>query len=119
MNSSTPSLPFPVSAERTLLNELQGELADRASTTQFAHSGVSLVFALMLAGAAAKLFWDSFHFPVLGVMAATAALGLSTYAVIQYLRGKRSLVNEMTMFDSVLDLRRGLGMDDPSVLLPP
>jgi hypothetical protein len=118
LSTSTPSQPFPVSVERAQLESLQAELSDRASTVHFARSAVTLVGALIMASASGKLFWDSKHFPFAGILAALVSLGLAAFSVHNYRRGKRHLAREMQIFDSVQSLRRTLGMDDPSVLLP-
>ncbi len=62
--------------ERQELERLQKELEARESTLHFAHAGVSFLFALMLAAAAAKLFWDSIRLPILGIVAAGCSIGL-------------------------------------------
>jgi hypothetical protein len=115
---STSFVPFPASAERAELETLQAQLADRASTVHFARSAVSLVAALILSAASAKLFWDSHKFPWLGVLAGVASVSLAVFSVWNYRSGKRNLKREMELFQSVQTLRRKLGMDDPSVLLP-
>lgn len=79
---------------------------------------MSLVAALIVACAAAKLFWDSQKFPFLGLGAAVVSVSLALYSVVKYRTGKRHLEREMAIFHSVQTLRRSLGMDDPSVLLP-
>src|SRR5262249_54439324 len=95
-------------------------LASRASTVHFAHAGVSTVAALIFSGASAKLFWDarnSLQFG-LGVMAAALAFGLLSYAAFRYTRGRRLMREELDRYALFQALRRRLGLDDPSVLLP-
>ncbi|HET6982903.1 MAG TPA: hypothetical protein VFI53_12225, partial [Myxococcaceae bacterium] len=61
---------------RARLPELQRQLAVRQSTTHFARSGVSLVASAIFSGAAAKLFWDSIRFPILGALSVVIAIAL-------------------------------------------
>lgn len=103
---------------RAELEQLQLELATRQSTTHFAHAAVSLTVALIIAGAAAKLFYDSAKVPYLGFLATLAALGLFTYSTIRFRRGNRALKQEVAQFEKLKGLHRALGLDDPSTLLP-
>ncbi|MBX5483623.1 MAG: hypothetical protein IRZ16_17510 [Myxococcaceae bacterium] len=112
MNASSTSDP------RAELERLQSELADRQSPTCFAHAGIALVAALLFAGAAGKLFWDSIRTPLLGIAAAVLALALTTFGVIRYLQGRRRLRDEVARFERLMGLRRALRVDDPDNLLP-
>lgn len=103
---------------RQELERLQKELEARESTMHFAHAGVSFLFALMLAAAAVKLFWDSIRLPILGFVAALCSVGLLTYSAFRYLRGQRVLRWEMQRYEHLRSLRRSLNIDDPSALLP-
>jgi hypothetical protein len=100
------------------LERLERQLATRDSILHFAHAGVSMVGALILAGAAAKLFWDSHRTPVLGWGAAILAVSGAVYCVQRYRKGQRALRTEMAQFESMKSLRRAMGLDDPSALLP-
>jgi hypothetical protein len=113
-----PDPPLPLDARRAELETLRAQLASRASTVHFAHTGVSLVVAFIFTGAAAKLFWDSIRFPRLGLVAVLVALGLVVYAAVHYRRGKRELVRELALFESLKGVRHSLRLDDPASLLP-
>jgi len=104
--------------ERQELERLQKELEARESTLHFAHAGVSFLFALMLAAAAVKLFWDSIRLPILGIVAAGCSFGLLAYTAFRYLRGQRALKWELQRYEHLRSLRRSLNIDDPSALLP-
>ena len=103
---------------RVELENLRAQLASRVSTVHFAHTGVALVAAFVFTGAAAKLFWDSIRFPLLGLVAVLIAVGLVAYAAVQYRRGKRELARELALFESLKGVRRALRLDDPASLLP-
>jgi len=110
----SPDLSEP---ERELAR-LRAQLASRKSTVHFAHTGVALVMALIVTGAAAKLFWDSIRFSRLGLVAVLAAIGLVAYAVARYRRGKQELERELALYQSLKDVRQALRLDDPASLLP-
>jgi hypothetical protein len=103
---------------RQELERLQKELEARESTLHFAHAGVSFLFALMLAAAAIKLFWDSIRLPILGIAATGCAIGLLAYSGFRYWRGQRALRWELQRYEHLRSLRRSLNIDDPSALLP-
>lgn len=108
----------PTSDPRQQLEALQAELASRSSTYHFAHTGVAMVASLIVAGAAAKLAWDTYKYPIIGVLAACVALALWIYALVHYVRGKRDLRTELERYEALMALRRTLQLDDPSALLP-
>ncbi|WP_232293587.1 hypothetical protein [Stigmatella aurantiaca] len=103
---------------RSQLERLQGSLAARQSILHFAHAGVATFVAFILGGAAAKLFWDSQRLPVLGFTASAVALALLGYGLSHYLRGRRELSGELKRFGDMLELRRRLRLDNPTLLLP-
>ncbi|WP_426751893.1 hypothetical protein [Myxococcus sp. Y35] len=103
---------------RARLDQLQDRLATRHSTTRFAHAGVATVIALLVGGAAGKLFYDSIRTPLLAWAAALLSLGLLVYAFISYRMGRKLLVDELKQYESMLALRSELRLDDPSALLP-
>jgi hypothetical protein len=105
-------------AARARLPQLQAQLAVRRSTTHFARAGVALVASAVFTGAAAKLFWDSIRFPVLGAISALVALGLIVFASIQYRRGTVHHRKELELFASLQAVHRALHLDDPGALLP-
>jgi hypothetical protein len=105
-------------AARARLPELQSQLAVRHSTTYFARAAVSLVASFVFTGAAAKLFWDSIRFPVLGALSVVLAAGLVIYAWVQYRRGQAHYRREMELFTSLQAVHRALHLDDPAALLP-
>jgi hypothetical protein len=104
---------------RKELDQLQESLASRRSILHFAHSAVSLLVAMVLAGAAAKVFHDN-QPPAMyfGLVPAGVSLGLVVYAVARYVLGRRDLALELQRFKSLEALRRTLHLDDPSALLP-
>jgi len=112
------SIELSPEVARTRLPELQAELAVRRSTTHFARAGVALVASAVFTGAAAKLFWDSIRFPVLGALSALVALGLIVFAWIQYRRGTVHSRRELELFASLQAVHRALHLDDPGALLP-
>ena len=103
---------------RARLPELQRQLAVRQSTTHFARAGVALVACAIFTGAAAKLFWDSIRFPILGAVSTAIALGLVVFASTQYRRGMANHRREMELFASLQEVHRALHLDDPGALLP-
>ncbi|MFZ5468464.1 MAG: hypothetical protein ACOZIN_03410 [Myxococcota bacterium] len=101
------------------LERLQAEVSSRASVVHFAHAGVSMIVALLVAGAAAKLFWDlPLRALVLAFFPSALSLGLAAYSVLHYRRGKRELEGELRRYQMMLTLRRTLRLDDPAALLP-
>ncbi len=100
------------------LERLQESLSTRQSTYHFAHASVSFIVSLLLGGAAAKLFWDSLRTPKLAFVVTAAAVGLVVYALVHLLKGRRTLADELKQYDSLLELRRRLHLDDPAALLP-
>lgn len=113
-----PSTELSPELARARLPELQAQLAIRQSTTHFARAGVALVASTIFAGAAAKLFWDSLRFPVLGAGAVVLAAGLVVYAWIQHRRGLMHHRRELELFASLQAVHRALHLDDPGALLP-
>jgi hypothetical protein len=103
---------------RSQLDRLQESLATRQSVLHFAHTGVSFIVAMLLAGAAAKLFWDSVRTPVLAFGATGVSLGLVLYGLSHYGKGRRALAGELKRYGDLLELRRQLKLDNPSALLP-
>jgi hypothetical protein len=103
---------------RSQHERLQASLATRQSILHFAHAGVSCLVAMILAGAAAKLFWDSVKVPYLGFLIIAAVLGLVSYGVVHYRKGRRELAEELKRYGDLLELRRKLQLDNPSKLLP-
>ncbi len=100
------------------LERLQEALSTRQSTLLFAHAGVSLIVALILGGATAKLFWDSAKAPHVAWLGLAVSLGLSVYALLRYRKGRTVLADELVRYETMLELRRRLGLDDPTALLP-
>ncbi len=113
-----PSTEITPEVARARLPELQAQLAVRQSTTHFARAGLALVACVVFTAAAAKLFWDSVRFPVLGVLAAVLAVGLVVFAWIQYRRGIAHHRRELELFASLQAVHRALHLDDPAALLP-
>ena len=116
-------VPGPVNAQtsdelRSQHERLQASLATRASVLHFAHAGVSLLVAMILSGAAAKLFWDSVKVPYLGFVLVAVVLGLVSYSWVHYRKGRRELAGELKRYGDLLELRRQLQLDNPSQLLP-
>jgi hypothetical protein len=112
--NTAPTAPSDLEQQ---LEQLQAELSARSSTFHFAHAGVSMIFALIVAGAAGKLGWDGKH-----LWAAFAVGGISValwvYGLVHYRIGKGHLRRELERFETLKSLRRTLHLDDPSALLP-
>lgn len=100
------------------MESLAAELSSRKSTVHFAHAGVSMVWSLIIAGAAAKLSWDSWHHWWVGVSVGVVSLGVWLYSMRHYRLGKKVLAQELERFEVLKTLRRKLQVDDPSALLP-
>jgi hypothetical protein len=113
-----PSTELTPEVARARLPELQAQLAVRQSTTHFARAGVALVACVVFSAAAAKLFWDSIRFPVLGALSVALAVGLVVFAWVQYRRGMAHHQREMELFASLQAVHRALHLDDPAALLP-
>jgi len=113
-----PPTELSPEAARAGLPELESQLASRRSTVHFARSGVALVACAIFTAAAAKLFWDSIRFPILGAVATAVAIGLVAYAWVQYRRGRVHLRRELELFARLQAAHRVLHLDDPSALLP-
>lgn len=103
---------------RAEFERLQKELESRHSVRHFAQAGLSCLVALIAAAAAAKLFYDSVRFPILGMIAAVLSLALTVYAVRHYRTARRLLKLELQRFESLKALRLRLRIDDPFVQLP-
>jgi len=100
------------------LPELQSRLASRRSTAYFARTAIALVASAVFSGAAAKLFWDSIRFPVLGAVSILLAAALVVYAWRQYRSARAFLETELQLYASLKDVHRALQLDDPAALLP-
>ncbi len=98
--------------------QLQAALATRQSTYYFAHAGVSFIVALILSGATGKLFWDSVRAPYLAWLLAAVTLGLAVYGLSRYRKAQVFLADELARYETLLELRRRLRLDDPAALLP-
>ena len=112
------SIELSPEVARARLPELQAQLAVRRSTTHFARAGVALVASATFTGAAAKLFWDSIRFPVLGALSALVASSLIVFAWTQYRRGMSHHRRELELFASLKAVHRALHLDNPAALLP-
>ena len=100
------------------LERLQEALSTRQSTLHFAHAGVSFVVALILGCATGKLFLDSARAPYVAWLGLAATLGLALYGLKRYRQGRTVLADELVRYETMLELRRRLGLDDPAALLP-
>lgn len=100
------------------LERLQEALSTRQSTLHFAHAGVSLIVALIFGGATAKLFWDSARAPHVAWLGLALTVGLAIYSLVRYRRGRTVLADELVRYETMLELRRRLRLDDPTALLP-
>lgn len=112
------SIELSPEVARARLPELEAQLAVRQSTTHFARAGVALVASAIFTGAAAKLFWDSIRFPVVGALSAVVASSLIVFAWTQYRRGMSHHRRELELFASLQAVHRALHLDDPAALLP-
>ena len=100
------------------LERLQEALSTRQSTLLFAHAGVSFVVSVILGCATAKLFWDSARAPHVAWLGLAATVGLGLYGLVRYRQGRTVLADELVRFETLLELRRRLRLDDPTALLP-
>ncbi|HYO59160.1 hypothetical protein [Archangium sp.] len=100
------------------LARLQEALSTRQSTLLFAHAGVSFVLAFILGGATGKLFWDSARAPYVAWLGLAVTLGLAVYGLMRYRQGRTVLADELVRYETMLELRRRLGLDNPTALLP-
>ena len=100
------------------LPELQAQLASRRSTAYFARTAVALVGSAIFSAAAAKLFWDSIRFPILGAVSILLSVVLVAFAWAQYRRARVLLATELQLYASLKDVHRTLRLDDPAALLP-
>jgi hypothetical protein len=112
------SIELSPEVARARLPELQAQLAVRQSTTHFAARGGGAGGLGDFTGAAAKLFWDSIRFPVLGALSALVASSLIVFAWTQYRRGMSHHRRELELFASLKAVHRALHLDDPAALLP-
>ena len=103
---------------REQFDRLQEALSTRQSTELFAHAGAAFIVALILGGATGKLFWDSVRTPYLAWAGLVATLGLIVFGVLRLGRARAVLADELARYATMLELRRQLGLDNPSVLLP-
>jgi hypothetical protein len=103
---------------RSQLEWLQERLATRQSILHFAHAAVSLIVSLTFGGAAVKLFLGSAMVPVLSFAATVVAVGLLIYSLVRYAKGRQELAEELKRYGDLLELRRRLQLDNPSMLLP-
>src|SRR4051812_40108166 len=104
----------PVTAS-TDLAALQARLASRRSISHFAHAAISLLIAVVLSCAIAKLYWDDGEADVPWFVSATV---LYIYGITRWMLGRRALREEVALFDQMRALRSSLSLDDPAQLLP-
>jgi hypothetical protein len=100
------------------LERLQEALSTRQSTLLFAHAGISFVVSVIFGCATAKLFWDSARAPYVAWLGLAATVGLGLYGLVRYRQGRTVLADELVRFETLLELRRRLRLDDPTALLP-
>jgi hypothetical protein len=100
------------------LERLQEALSTRQSTHLFAHAGVSCIVSMILGCATAKLFWDSTKAPHVAWLGLAATVALVIYGLARYRQGRTVLADELVRYESLLELRRRLRLDDPAALLP-
>ena len=111
-----PLSPAPQQA----LEALQRELSARQSVLHFAHAAVSGIFALIGAGASAKMFWDfaGGEREAWAIEVGWLAAGIFIYTVVRFALGRRALKQELKSFAQLQSLRRQLNQDDVSLMLP-
>ncbi|MET0403075.1 MAG: hypothetical protein ABW123_11760 [Cystobacter sp.] len=103
---------------REQFDRLQEALSTRQSTELFAHAGGAFIVALILGGATGKLFWDSLRTPWLAWLGLLATVALIVFGMQRLGRARAVLADELARYATMLELRRQLGLDNPSVLLP-
>jgi len=100
-------------------DQLSQRLSTRASTEHFARTAFMMVAAIVVAGTAGKLFWDTAErFLWIPIVPTVISLALAYYAVRRYLAGKRELQRELHEYQRLSSLRQALKLDDPDALLP-
>lgn len=92
-------------------------LSTRESTRHFAHAAVSVLFAVALAGTAAKLWWDAW---TTHPEWASSCVGLTAlclvYAGIRLAMGASANGKERLQLVRLRELRKALGVDAPASL---
>jgi len=100
-------------------DQLMARLSARRSMEHFAHAAISLFVAVIVGGASTMLFWEEGEaYAVPSAVGAALAVGLLAYAWVRYLRGRSARAAEHREFERLSALRRSLGIDDPSAMLP-
>jgi hypothetical protein len=101
------------------LAKLQEALNARRSIFHLAHAALSGLIGLIAAGTAGRLYWDYGldQLPLLGAAVVVATIMLA-HASVRWVLGRRELGRELAWLSELKDLRRTLGLDDPSLLLP-
>jgi hypothetical protein len=108
-----------VDPRRAEFDAMQAKLASRNSISHFARASISVVWALIAAGAAGKLIWDlKLEWIYLAAPVVLVALGLLGYGLVHWARGRRELDQELKLFAAAQRLRAQLRLDDPAALLP-
>ncbi len=79
---------------------------------------MSCIVSMILGCATAKLFWDSAKAPQVAWLGLAATVGLVIYGLARYRQGRTVLADELVRYESLLELRRRLRLDDPAALLP-
>jgi hypothetical protein len=94
-------------------------LSARESTLHLAHGAVSALVCLTFLAASAKLWWDfSEYNPEYYQGALAVSVSAALYAVVRVLVGRVHFKRERIELGRLRSLRRALGVDDPSVMLP-
>jgi cytochrome bd-type quinol oxidase subunit 1 len=94
-------------------------LGARRSTLHLAHAAVSGFVSLTFLAVGAKTWWDYSEYDpeyYQGSLIIAAAAGL--YSAVRLIIGRGHFKRERVALRRLLTLRRELGVDDPSVMLP-
>lgn len=91
-------------------------LATRQSTLHFAHSAVSGLLTIALAGTAGKLWWDwSTIHPEWFLCCIAVACLVAAYSLVHLALGSRANGKERIQLKRLVELRKSLELDGPVV----
>ncbi len=103
---------------REELSKLEPQVGSRDSIVHFARAAISGVVGLLFTAAAIKLYRDSDGFPIFAVGANLVCLVALSYSLVSFLRARKLLVVERERVKRFLELRRIMGLSDPTLDLP-
>lgn len=105
------------SIERQRLAELQEQVKSRSSVLHYTHGAVSLLLCSMFGGAGVRLWWEYGPTPW-AMTASLVGIALFVYAAVRLVLGRSAMSLEKQRFAELQTLRKRLGFDEPSSMLP-